>query len=156
VRISSVVDDLAADLAALGALGNEATAEAAGRLAGAMKGPMTARLLDVLGQAAAELGASLPAFRVEVRLVGGDAELVVDANDPPAPGDLEPEGEADARITLRLSAQLKARVEAASARDGVSVNTYVVRALNQQARAEQPWSVQVTKGGHRLRGYGRS
>jgi hypothetical protein len=151
VRIAAVVEGLATDLAALGALGDEATAKAAQRLAAAMPGPITARILEMLGQLAAELAASLPSYRVEVRLVGADVELVVDSDrstDPPEPGQ---EGEADARITLRLSAQLKARVEAASNREGMSVNTFIVRALSQQARSD--WG---TKGKRRLSGYGRS
>jgi hypothetical protein len=148
LRISVVAEGLAKDLEALGALGDEATANAARLLAVAMQGPITAKLLEVLGQLAVELGESLPGHTVEVRLVGDDAELVVGTADETEP-DLE--GDADARITLRLSAQLKARVEAASARDGVSVNTYIVRALNQQARPERG-----VKIGRRLSGYGRS
>ena len=151
MRVSAVVEGLAADLSALGALGDDTTADAARRLAGAMQGPLTARFFELLGQVAAELGASLPDHRVEVRLVGGDAELVVDAEAPVGPPETEPEGEADARITLRLSAQLKARIEAASAREGVSVNTYIVRAVSQQARTSQGRRV-----GRRLSGYGRS
>ncbi len=139
---------MAKDLAALGALGDETTANAARLLAVAMQGPITARLLQVLGELAAELGESLHGQTVEVRLVGDNAELVVGATSPSEP---EGEGDADARITLRLSAQLKARVEAASAREGVSVNTYIVRALNQQARSDR-----VVKVGRRLSGYGRS
>jgi hypothetical protein len=129
-------------------LGDETTANAARLLAIAMQGPITARVLELLGQLAAELGESLPEHTVEVRLVGDNAELVVDMA---GRGEPEPEGDADARITLRLSAQLKARVEAASAREGISVNTYIVRALNQQARPEKG-----TKVGRRLSGYGRS
>jgi HicB family len=113
-----------------------------------MQGPITARLLEVLGQLAAELGESLPEQSVEVRLVGDDAGLVVGTT---AVNEPELEGEADARITLRLSAQLKARVEAASAREAMSVNSYIVRALNQQARPER-----VIKVGRRMSGYGRS
>jgi hypothetical protein len=139
---------LAQDLAALGALGDETTANAARLLAIAMQGPITARLLEVLGQLAAELGESLPEQSVEVRLVGDDAQLVVGTA---GATEAEPEGEADARITLRLSAQLKARIEAASAREGVSVNSYIVRALNQQARPDR-----APKIGRRMTGYGRS
>jgi hypothetical protein len=113
-----------------------------------MQGPITARLLAVLGQLAAELSESLPEQTVEVRLLGDDAELVVGTAGPSEP---ELEGDADARITLRLSGQLKARVEAASAREGMSVNSYIVRALNQQARPER-----VVRAGRRLTGYGRS
>jgi len=46
---------------------------------------------------------------------------------------------------------LKMRIEAVSAREGVSVNTYIVRALGQQARTEPG-----NKGRRRLSGYGRS
>jgi hypothetical protein len=117
-----------------------------------MQGPITARLLELLGQLAAELGDSLPEQSVEVRLVGDSAELVlgqVGAGEP------EWEGEADARITLRLSAPLKARVEAASAREGISVNSYIVRALNQQARPDRGISDRGIKVGRRMSGYGR-
>jgi predicted HicB family RNase H-like nuclease len=63
-----------------------------------------------------------------------------------------PEGDdTETRITLRLPAQLKGRIEAASAREGLSVNSYIVRALSQQAKAPRGPRV-----GHRLSGYGRS
>jgi predicted HicB family RNase H-like nuclease len=89
---------------------------------------------------------------VEVRLLGDDAELVVVEREPqPEASELEQEADSDARITLRLSATLKARVEAVSAREGVSVNTWIVRVLGQQARSRgRSW------GGSRLTGYGRS
>jgi HicB family len=152
VNLSAAVGDMAADLAALGDLGDEAVAAAARKLAAAMEGPMTARLLEILGQVAAELNAAQPGGRVEVRLVGGDVELVLtDTEPPPDAAPAEPDGELDARITLRLSSQLKARIEAASAREGVSVNTWIVRALGQHAR---PGS--GLKGGRRLTGYGRT
>jgi hypothetical protein len=135
VRISVLAANLAADLAALGALGDETTADAAARLAAAMQGPVTCRLLEVLGQVAAELDATLPDASVQVRLVGDEAVLaLVDTQCPSEPEEPGSGAEADARITLRLSSQLKARVEAASAREGVSVNTWIVRALGQQAQ----------------------
>ena len=49
LRISVVAEGMAQDLAALGALGDEAMANAARLLAVAMQGPITARLLEVLG-----------------------------------------------------------------------------------------------------------
>ncbi len=143
---------MAADLAALGALGDEAMAEAASRLAQAMQGPLTARLLELLGQVAAELQAGEPHLRVEVRLVGDNAELrVVQPEWTPEASEPEPDTDADARITLRLSSPLKARVEAASAREGVSVNTWIVRVLGQQVRQQG-----ASRDGRRLTGYGRS
>jgi HicB-like protein involved in pilus formation len=152
MNISAAVADMAADLAALGDLGDEAVAAAARKLAAAMEGPMTARLLEILGQVAAELNATQPRGRVEVRLVGGDVELVLaDTEASPDTAPAEPEGDVDARITLRLSSQLKTRIEAASTREGVSVNTWIVRALGQYARPSSGF-----KGGRRLTGYGRT
>jgi hypothetical protein len=155
VRLSTVVADLASDLTTLGALGDDAMADAAKRLAAAMPGPLTARLLEVLGQAAAELEGGEPGTHVQVRLVGDDVHLVVidpeaalDTREPERHGDRDA---ADSRITLRLSASLKARVEAASEREGVSVNTWVGRALGQQLRDPRP-----SRMGRRLKGYGQS
>lgn len=151
MRISEVAEAIAADLVALGGLGDEATADAARRLAAAMQAPVTARLFELMGQVAAELGAAVPDRRVEVRLAGGDVQFVVEA--PTAPLAEEEPGEEDtgARITLRLPSQLKAKVEKASAHDGLSLNAYIVRALSQQVR-----SPVVPRVGRRLSGYGRS
>ncbi|MGH9106313.1 MAG: hypothetical protein ACRDZX_10845 [Acidimicrobiales bacterium] len=151
MRIASVVSELAADLAALGELGDEETAGAARRLASAMEAPMTARLLEMLGQLAAELGALISDYRVEVRLMGDDAQLLLVPNEPPEAPEEATESGAEARVTLRLSTELKARIEAASRRECVSVNTYIVRALSQHARPGRQARV-----GQRLSGYGRS
>jgi HicB family len=152
MNLAAAVAAMAADLADLGALGDEAMVNAAGKLASAMEGPITARLLEILGQAAAELDAGQSQARVEVRLVGGDVQLVLVDREPPAGvAEDEPEGDADARITLRLSSQLKARVEAASAREGLSVNTWTVRALGRESRQQRGY-----QAGRRLSGYGRS
>jgi hypothetical protein len=158
LRISTIVDALAADLEELGTLGDEAMAVAAHRLAGAMRAPVTARLLEALGQAAAELAAALPDQRAEVRLLGDDAQIVVSSEQTlgqPEPPPVEEAPGAEARITLRLPAQLKARIEVASNEEGVSVNTYVVRVLNRQA-GQGAQNQHVVRVGRRLSGYGRS
>ena len=151
MQLSAFAATLSGDLAALGRLGDEATATAAERLAAAMAPQLSARLLELMSQLAAELDATVPSGRVEVRVVGGDAELVLVPGEPaetqPASS---PEGDADARITLRLPSQLKARAEAAAAAEGVSLNTYIVRVLGQQSGR------QVSTGRRRLSGYGRS
>jgi predicted HicB family RNase H-like nuclease len=65
----------------------------------------------------------------------------------------EPVDEAfSARITLRLPESLKQRVESAAARDGASVNTWLVQAL--QRSVEPPRSMSGSR--NRLTGYGRS
>ena len=64
----------------------------------------------------------------------------------PAPGD-----DLSARITLRLPETLKAGVEAAAAREGVSANAWIVRAL---ARALEPRAAR--RSSNRLQGFARS
>jgi hypothetical protein len=61
-------------------------------------------------------------------------------------------GDPSARITLRLSEGLKARVEEGAAREGVSVNTFIIRALDRGTGASRPGG--RARGGNRLRGYG--
>ena len=56
-----------------------------------------------------------------------------------------------ARISLRLPEALKTAVESAAAREGVSVNTWIVRALSRSATSGT--SVQ---SGNRLQGWARS
>ena len=57
------------DLATTAGLGDEATAEAARRMSEALASTLHLRLLDLLGEAAAEIGSQLSTGRVEVRLV---------------------------------------------------------------------------------------
>ena len=56
-----------------------------------------------------------------------------------------------ARITLRLPDSLKSSIETAAAREGVSVNTWLVRALARAADARPR-----TGPGRRMSGYGQS
>jgi hypothetical protein len=148
MRISNVVSALRDDLVGVAALGDDATAIVAQRLADAMVRPVTATLLELLGQIASELDERLPHGRVEVRLAGQDAELVY--IDEPDEAVAEADDESSARITLRLPEHLKARVEQAAQREGISVNSYIVRALSRRSRPNVPGV------GRRLSGYGRS
>src|SRR5262245_66265643 len=92
------------DLASTAALGDEATAEAARRLSDALGSTLHLRLLDLLGEAAAEIGPQLVSGRVEVRLAGRDPELVVVMDEPAEPTELAVGAgeEYRGRITLRL------------------------------------------------------
>jgi hypothetical protein len=68
---------------------------------------------------------------VEVRLRGRDADFVISSLAEPAPPPAPdvPDGGELARITLRLPEPLKAQVEIAAAAEGVSVNSWLVRAI---------------------------
>jgi hypothetical protein len=150
MEMARFVQSLEADLAAVAAVGDEQTAAAAERLIHALRGSAGLRLLDVLGEAALEISGQLPAGHVEVRVSGQDPSLVYVG---------EPEGEAEpaaaddgltSRITLRLPEQLKAQVEAAAAREGISVNSWLVRALG---RSVAP---RAQRSSNRLQGFARS
>src|SRR5438874_1798854 len=141
MELAPHVEALQRDLAAIAAVGDDATAQAAQRLSVAIRASTGLRLLDALGEVALELNAQLPSGRVEVRLAGQDPSLVyVDEGGAAPPA--SDEG-ATARITLRLTESLKAGIEAAAAREGVSVNTWLVRALG---RSISTTTVHVPEG----------
>ena len=107
---------------------DEATLAVAERLARALEPSLQLRLLDALGQAAQELSEQLPAARVDVRLSGRDVQLVVAFDEAPAEAAAEEEG-GTARITLRLPESAKTRVEQHADREGISTNSWLVRAV---------------------------
>jgi hypothetical protein len=151
MKMSLIVEGLRSDVTAVGELGDDAVAEVAERIAMVLGRSAPARILEVLSDAATELSAELPDGRVQVQLAGDDVQLsyVEDARVPV--GEREG-GDLTARITLRLSEGLKARVEEGAARERVSVNTFIIRALDHGTGASRP-SGRV-RGGNRLRGYG--
>lgn len=150
MQIDGYVQALREDLARVAAVGDESTVRAAELLALALESSFGRRLQEALAEAALELSPQLEQGRVEVRVAGGDPELVY--VDDAAPSSREPAEEAlSARITLRLPESLKSRLEAAAATSSVSVNTWLVQALS---RAVEPRP--TTGGRHRLTGYGRS
>ncbi len=151
MKMSRVVDSLRADVAAVGELGDDTVAEVAERIAGVLTRSVPGWVLDLLSEATAALSSELPEGRVEIRVTGDDIDLAYVA-DEPAPGS-EDDGELSARITLRLTEGLKARVEQGAGEEGVSVNTFIVRTLERGA-AQRARYGGASRGGTRLRGYG--
>ncbi len=150
MQIDGLIQALREDLVRVAALGDETTSRAADLLSVAIEASLGRRIQDVLAQAALEMNDQLESAHVEVRIAGHDLQLVLVREDGTAP---EPVDEAfSARITLRLPESLKQRVETAAARDGTSVNTWLVQAL--QLALESPRHMSV--GRNRLTGYGRS
>jgi len=150
MRIDGYVVAVSEDLARVAAVGDESTARAAELLAVALESSLARRLQEALTEAALELSGQLEQGRVEVRVAGGDLELVHVTDTEPVPAAAADEA-FTARITLRLPDRLKSRLEAAAAAGGVSVNTWLVQALD-RVLAPRP----STSGSHRLTGYGRS
>jgi HicB-like protein involved in pilus formation len=150
MQIDGLIQALREDLVRVAALGDETTSRAAELLSIAIEASLGRRIQDVLGQAALELNDQLDSAHVEVRIAGHDLQLVLVREDGTTP---EPVDEAySARITLRLPESLKQRVESSAAREGASVNTWLVQALQRAVESHRPMSV----GRNRLTGYGRS
>lgn len=148
MNLAIVLEGLQDDLQGLAELGDERSAQIARRLGDALGSSLRLKLLDLLSQVAVELSSKLPSGHVEVRLAGQEPELVF----VEAPGESAGAGEElSARISLRLPESLKAAVEKAAAREGVSTNAWLVRAI---ARAAESRPAHV--GGKRLSGYAQS
>lgn len=121
--------------AAADAQGEEARAHTE-RISAALDASARLMLLDALSAAAGEITTELAPGSVDVRLRGGEPEFVV--TPPPAEPAEEPaepasvalgDEAATARINLRLPDRLKSRVEDAAGAAGLSVNTWLVRAI---------------------------
>jgi hypothetical protein len=150
MKMSLMVDGLLSDVTAVGELGDAQVAEAAERIAAVLARSLPSRILDLLSEAAGELARELPQGHVDIHVGGDDVELVYVDDDPVTP---ESDGELNARITLRLSDQLKARVEESASRQGLSVNGWVLRTLERGASVS---THSHGRAGSRLRGYGNS
>ena len=122
------------------AAGDEARAVVE-RLAAPLDAAIRLTLQDAVSGAAEEITVELAPGAVEVRLRGRELEFVVTAPPAEAPSDDDaelderaalPPVEADeaalSRINLRMPDHLKARVEQAAGREGLSVNAWLVRA----------------------------
>jgi hypothetical protein len=125
--------------------GDEARA-LADRLAAPLDASIRLALQDALGAAAEEITLELAPGSVELRLRGRNPEFVVtlppdeqaeadraDAgrgrgHGPEARNHAEGEDGGTSRINLRMSDHLKTRVEQAAGKEGLSVNTWLVRA----------------------------
>lgn len=148
MQLEGHIEAIQHDLAAAAALGDETAAEAARRLTDALRPTLHLRLLDLLGEAALEIGGQLGSARIEVRLAGREPELVVVSEEPEDAVQVAAGEEYTGRISLRLPESLKSAVEAAAAREGISTNAWLVRTI---ARVLDTRSVR--RGRHRLQGY---
>jgi len=139
--LGTYVTDLQRHLVDAAENGNDDTRAAAERLAASLDSTTRVVLLDVLAAAAAEITRDLAPGSVDVRLRGRDVDFVVTQAATDGEADALPEpsvGLNDAatqRTTIRMPDALKTRVDDAAAADGLSVNTWLVRAI---ADALQP------------------
>jgi len=153
MQTAQFIEALQADMRELAQLGGDELVQAAQRLEGAVKQSATLRLIDVLTQVALEVSSQLPNGHVDVRLAGQDPELVfVEDEEEEAPAQQSGDDGLNARITLRLPEQLKVAVERAAEAEGVSVNTWLVRALQRAVTG----GGRAVRTGKRISGYAQS
>jgi hypothetical protein len=137
--LTPYVERLRGDLLVAAQAGGDDARALAERLTAPLETAAQLALLDALSAAADEITRELAPGAVELRLRSGEPEFVAtaapaDRAEPEAdPARVPPAPEADdgatARINLRLPEHLKAGVEQAAARERLSVNAWVVRAL---------------------------
>lgn len=162
MELTRYVDNLRQELIAAVDSGDAQSRELAERLVAPLSSAVRLVLLDALSAAADEITRELAPGAVEVRLRGLDPSFVVtlppseyaatDAEDdfarsrngalptlpaapPPAPGAKEG---ATSRINFRPPEQLKARIEEAAGREGLSVNAWLVRAASAMLTYDEP------------------
>src|ERR671939_281584 len=149
MNVAAFVEALQQDLQRVAGVGDEAVAQAAQRIAAALEPSLRLRLMDLLGEAAVELTSQLPDGRVDVRLAGGEPELVyVEERSEQMPS---AEDALSARVTLRLPETLKSIIDAAAQEAGVSANTWLLQQISRSTGSKRRGP-----GGRRMTGYGQS
>lgn len=156
--LSPYVDAVRSDLDAAAAAGTDETKATARLLSGALDASLRLALLDALSALAAEVTAGSD-VDVELRMHGREPQLVVSSTPPlddaPAPAP-EPLDDGDdrgtARLTLRMPEALKEQAEELAGREGLSVNAWMVRAVQTAVNPTAP----LRRGPRRTTGFARS
>jgi hypothetical protein len=172
--LAQYVNDLQHQLDVAAEAGGEQARALAERLTAPLESATRLVLLEALSAAASEITRDLAPGSVDVRLRGRDPEFVV----TPAPVSAAFEDVADtrpetalsssqtvaddvdeggtSRTTLRLPEQVKVRMEEAAAREGLSVNAWLVRTVGAalEPKIRRP-AQHAPRGGDRYTGWVR-
>lgn len=171
--LAAYVETLRNELAVAAAAGGDEAQQMAERLTGPLEASARLVIQEALSDAAQEITRDLAPGSVELRLRGRALEFVVTpplgfgpiehdvADMPPAPQSREADASGEggtSRISFRPPEELKARIEDAAEREGLSVNAFLVRtlsaALDPTRRSPSSHSTDM-RGGERLRGWFR-
>lgn len=162
MELGQYVNDLQRQLVDAAENGTEDTRAVAERLAAGLDAATRLVLLDVLSAAVGEITRDLAPGSVDMRLRGRDVEFVVTQPNTETESDERPAAPLDlddastSRTTLRLPDALKTRVDEAAAADGLSVNTWLVRAVAAALQPKQRRSAQRTlRTGDNFAGWAR-
>jgi hypothetical protein len=132
MRLDPILTQIDASIEAQLRLADPAVADAAAGFMDAFRPAVRSALLEVVQQAAAEVTAQLGDRQVDVRLSGGDPELVIAAATTSYERSID--DDLEARITLRLPGSLKGIIEDAASSSGDSINGWVIDALRSRAK----------------------
>jgi len=173
--LTHYINDLQHQLEVAAEAGGEEARALAERLIAPREAATRLVLLEALSAAASEITRELAPGSVDVRLRGRDPEFVVTPS-PASPvfeevaenrsevarspsqsasGDVAESG--TSRTTLRLPDHLKLRIEEAAAREGLSVNAWLVCAVAAalEPKARRPAQRDLVGGGERYTGWVR-
>jgi len=164
------LEEIHQQLETAAAAGGDEARYLAERLLAPLDAAIRLALLDALSAAAQEITCDLAPGSVEVRLRGREPEFVVTVPAEPAgaepagspstavdgwsPSGVVTVGEASgddgtvARINVRMPERLKARVDQAAAGEGLSVNTWLVRAAAAALERSDPGRRAPRQGPH--------
>jgi hypothetical protein len=159
------VQNLREQLMTAAETGGEESKAVVERLSAGLEAATRLVLLETLSAAADEITAELAPGAVEVRLRGSDPDFVVtlprdvtgDAGDGYTTGVISQGGEegGTSRLNLRLPEALKARIEEAARREGLSLNTWLVRTAAAAVEGPQGQIHRSPSGSQRYTGWVR-
>jgi hypothetical protein len=169
MELDRYIEDIHAQLDAAAQAGGEEARQLAERLAAPLDAAIRLSIQDALAAAAEEITVELAPGSVELRIRGREPRFVVTmpqlvdeaVGDDGAPSEVTPagvDGDAIARINVRMPEQLKARVDAAAEREGSSVNAWLVRAAAarlEQAEGHRDPGRRAAPGSQRYQGWAR-
>ena len=160
MELGPYVSDLQRQLVDTAANATEDVRVAAERLVTGLDAATRLVLLDALSAAVGEITRDLAPGSVDLRLRGREVEFVI--THAPVDSDESAESTPDlddvstSRTTLRLPDALKSKVDDAAAADGLSVNTWLVRAVATALHPRQRRSTQRTlRTGDNFAGWAR-
>ena len=159
MELQQYVTDLQRQLADAAENGSDETRAVAERLAAGLDAATRLVLLDALSAAVGEITRELAPASVDLRLRGREVEFVVSQQSAEGDAELPPvdlDDTSSSRTTRRRPDALTARVDEAAAADGLSVNTWLVRAVAAALQPKQRRAAQRTlKSGDNFAGWAR-
>jgi hypothetical protein len=170
MNLTQHIDELQYQLKVAADAGGDESRILAERLIAPLESITRLVLLEALAAAASEITRELAPGSVDLRLRGRDPEFVVTPPVAPVfeavaetrtdvPRDFSQSAQDNqddggtSRITLRLPDQLKLRIESVAAREGLSVNTWLVRALAAALEPKDRHAERPNSGGGRYTGW---